>query len=462
MTMPTTSLANAHPRKSFFVQMFTKDISLEDCILDLIDNSIDGLMRTHNIPLSAITNQIFSPDPMKQGGNLGTIFVNYNETQVEVKDNCGGIDYDYAMSDVFNFGHDAIRRPEDKSYLGVYGIGLKRALFKIGDFFSIRSQTKKNGFLCKLRVSDWIKKDATLDDWKIPLSKMVAAVRPNVAGTHINITDLHPEVVTRLKDGTVGFNLEHSISRTYSFFLGRYVHIKINGKSVAPFVPPLGRPRHGEVSFEKLEEKIGNEIVTVRILATLASYDHGTRPSQENAGWYIVCNGRVVLAADKSRDSGWGEGTFPIWHSKYTSFLGFTFFNSENPLLLPWTTTKRDLNKESTVFLRVRTKMQIAARPVVAFCAKKYERQANPDDEPIEREISKEVSTASFEQLSVKSAVFRAQTAVKKNEKPTVRVQYDALKADLDKIKKHQRNPGMTASEIGRLTLDYFIEQEGL
>ena len=34
--------AKAYPRKHFFFEMFTRDISLEDCILDLIDNSIDA------------------------------------------------------------------------------------------------------------------------------------------------------------------------------------------------------------------------------------------------------------------------------------------------------------------------------------------------------------------------------------------------------------------------------------
>jgi len=31
--------ADAHPRKRFFLQMFTRDIALEDTVLDLIDNS---------------------------------------------------------------------------------------------------------------------------------------------------------------------------------------------------------------------------------------------------------------------------------------------------------------------------------------------------------------------------------------------------------------------------------------
>ena len=35
----------AEPTKSFFVEMFTKDIPLEQAVLDLVDNSIDGARR---------------------------------------------------------------------------------------------------------------------------------------------------------------------------------------------------------------------------------------------------------------------------------------------------------------------------------------------------------------------------------------------------------------------------------
>ena len=33
------------PVKSFFVEMLTRDIELEDAILDLLDNCVDGILR---------------------------------------------------------------------------------------------------------------------------------------------------------------------------------------------------------------------------------------------------------------------------------------------------------------------------------------------------------------------------------------------------------------------------------
>ena len=37
---------NASPVKSLFVSMLTRDIQLEDAILDLLDNCVDGILRS--------------------------------------------------------------------------------------------------------------------------------------------------------------------------------------------------------------------------------------------------------------------------------------------------------------------------------------------------------------------------------------------------------------------------------
>ena len=38
---------NAAPVKSFFVSMLTRDIKLEEAILDLLDNCVDGIIRSN-------------------------------------------------------------------------------------------------------------------------------------------------------------------------------------------------------------------------------------------------------------------------------------------------------------------------------------------------------------------------------------------------------------------------------
>lgn len=39
------NIIEGSPTKQFFIDMITRDISIEDAIMDLIDNSIDGANR---------------------------------------------------------------------------------------------------------------------------------------------------------------------------------------------------------------------------------------------------------------------------------------------------------------------------------------------------------------------------------------------------------------------------------
>src|SRR5438445_10561616 len=133
----TTKLASAFPRKHFFLEMFTRDISLEDCILDLIDNSIDGLIRTRGIDIGASLLKNGSEN-LPKSGSRPKIEIRYSNEEFEILDFCGGITRGHALKDVFNFGH---AEGETGGALGVYGIGLKRAIFKIGNHFEMQSRT---------------------------------------------------------------------------------------------------------------------------------------------------------------------------------------------------------------------------------------------------------------------------------------------------------------------------------
>jgi len=197
--------ANAHPKKRFFIDMFTRDISLEECILDLLDNSIDGLIRSKNIRPEEISKSMFSAKQERPNQNaLPRIDLTYSEHEIKIKDVCGGIDYNYALTEVFNFGHTP---GTDAGHLGVYGIGLKRALFKIGDYFVIKSHTINNGFKCELDVRKWVVDDERMDQWTIPITQL-DGVSAKQAGTEITVTNLHKEVKMRLNDGMLATTLD--------------------------------------------------------------------------------------------------------------------------------------------------------------------------------------------------------------------------------------------------------------
>jgi hypothetical protein len=79
--------------------MFTRDIALEDCVLDLVDNSIDALIRSREIDLEVeIGTDWRLPRPAH-------IDVQISSNAIVVADDCGGIPIEKAKHEVFIFGH---------------------------------------------------------------------------------------------------------------------------------------------------------------------------------------------------------------------------------------------------------------------------------------------------------------------------------------------------------------------
>lgn len=53
-----TSIIEGNPTKKFFIEMITRDISIEDAIIDLLDNSIDGATQINPNDLSGFVINI--------------------------------------------------------------------------------------------------------------------------------------------------------------------------------------------------------------------------------------------------------------------------------------------------------------------------------------------------------------------------------------------------------------------
>ncbi|HTV49193.1 MAG TPA: ATP-binding protein [Phycisphaerae bacterium] len=449
--------ALALPRKRFFLEMFTRDISLQDCILDLIDNSIDGLIRSRQLNLDAKdllnTNPIIPINEPK-----ARIQVSYTKDGFSIQDNCGGIDQAYAEREVFNFGHAEHPAGDmGTTQLGAYGIGLKRAIFKIGDHFEMTSHTAVNGFRVKVDVAEWSQKDDTLNDWRFPLDHLEGAMPPEQPGTTINIARISPDIQSLFRDPTTTTALHRSIAQTYASFLTRYVDIILNGMSISPTLIPLGASENFTPAVETWDE----EGVHITLIAGLAARGESNEWRAEPAGWYVLCNGRVILAADKTELTGWGAGILPQFHTSVSrGFIGIASFSSRDPLKLPWTTTKRSLNREAAVFLRVRERMASIARPVYSFLNSLSQSKSEVTSD--ERKIMTSLSQADLGQVaSVPSRSFNPEKLPRK-QKTTASVRYNVNLTDLEKVREHLRRPSMPPKDIGRYTFDYFLKQEGV
>lgn len=356
------------------------------------------------------------------------------------------MDYVSARDDVFRFGRV---KETKKSRLSVYGIGLKRALFKIGREIEVVSATAESGF--RVFIED-AEKWEDAPEWKFPLQEARPARSLASAGTKIRIAKLNADVKARVEDGQLATRLYDAIASAYALLLGRFVIVYLNGTKVTAKPIPLGRS--AAITPAKDDFSVGE--VKVSIVASLAERVEDEW-AVERAGWYVFCNGRVVVFADKSELTGWGINSAQFV-SKYRGFVGIVFFFSDNPEALPWTTTKRGLNRESRPYIAARNKMAVLARPVLTFLNSMY--ASGEAEEPAERLIAEGVKAA-----TVDSVVRGARSAFSvslpaKKQSAYVSIQFKVKKTDLERVRKHLSQPTWSASRIGEHVFQYFLEQE--
>lgn len=216
---------------------------------------------------------------------------------------------------MFKFGRaEAGKNQSDR--LSVYGIGLKRAIFKCGNKIETTSDHSDGGFDLDLDVKQW-----ELDK-SMPWTFDIIPRPPerDRTGTKITIRELHNDVTRRISDGVFVSQLKEIISRTYAFFIDRIVVITVNGDSIS------GEPF--EVGSNYSNRKFSSGAVTCNITAGIAAATVEIF-RERNAGWYVFCNGRTVLFADKSPLTGWGSG-LPMFQPKHRPFLGIVSSSPRN------------------------------------------------------------------------------------------------------------------------------------
>ena len=144
--------ADASPEKRLFISLITRDIPLVAAFLDLIDNSVNSAVEpfAENLKTAQDYINVFVDDSIVPGVDI-TLEIKPNK--IVIKDTAGGISAKTAAEHVFKFGRDGDEQ-HVTDRLSVYGIGLKRAIFKLGNHIEIRSEHPDGGFDLKLNVSD--------------------------------------------------------------------------------------------------------------------------------------------------------------------------------------------------------------------------------------------------------------------------------------------------------------------
>jgi len=345
---------SAEPTKAFFVEMLTRDIALEQAVLDLVDNSVDGA--------KALKSDGDRPFDGRE------VSIEFDKTRFRITDNCGGFDRETAKNYAFRFGRPT-GSPRTPHSIGQFGVGMKRALFKFGDHFLVHSATTQDAWAVDVPVSEWERQEG----WHFPW----ATFEPNEnisrdnPGTEILVTNLRPEVATRFSTKNFETMIIGLIKSKHRQFVAGGLSIKVNGThidatSLYLLVMDDGTfsPGIDEILFEQDNE----EPVKVRIYV-------GVGPSSpREAGWYVICNGRVILEADRRTMTGWGlieeqssSLVIPNYHNQFARFRGIVSFDSNDSARVPWNTTKTDVDQDSPIWMRTFGRMVEMMRPVITF-----------------------------------------------------------------------------------------------
>ncbi|MEQ8903428.1 MAG: ATP-binding protein [Roseovarius sp.] len=346
----TETHINAMPTKAFFVDMLVRDIPLERAVLDLVDNCIDGAKRQH------------PEDEPNFGGLFATIRM--DAEHFEIADNCGGFDVDTARDYAFRFGRPDQAKSTDYS-IGQFGVGMKRALFKFGRYFEVHSTTLTQRWSMTVDVDKWEEDEG---NWFFDFTKIEdGTFSADDVGTRILVKNLRPEVARQFSSEFFRRQLSEMIRSHQRQFLAFGLAIDFEG---AHLTNTELRIRSGGQFSPAIEEFALEEDtdtpVKVRILAGVSE------SSPSGAGWYIVCNGRVILSANRSEATGWNSVSeqkdgIPKYHNQYARFRGVVFFSCRNSKKLPWNTTKTGLDESAAVWQVTYPKMLDHTRTVINF-----------------------------------------------------------------------------------------------
>ena len=236
-------------------------------------------------------------------------------------------------------------------------------------------------------------------------------------------------------------------------FMRDFITVSIDGNDISAREIPIASSN--ELRPSRHEYQDGN--VTVTILAGLAERSPDWRA--EVAGWYVLCNGRVVVYADRTALTGWGlQGYLPSFQPKYRGFVGMVMFTSVEPEALPWTTTKRDINRDTRLFQAALREMQRISRPILSFLDRLYPSERTSETME-DRKLTSELSRRDV-RILVAGPEFSFKPPPLPKRERSVSIQYSVPVKELERARKCIGDPGMSARQIGRHAFDYFLEQE--
>lgn len=340
--MATALEVQFQPAPAYLFDYLTADVQTAECIFDLIDNSIDAAR-------GAMLRKA-DGDRMPDSYAGFRIEVTLGSDAVIINDNCSGMTEETFSKLAFRAGE----KSQHPFGIGHFGVGLKRAILKIGDRCTVETDDG-SAYLNLTFTRSQLDQSAEL---KLLASKEASH---GARFTKITVDEVKDNARRDLSSPRWKATMGESIGRRYGLFIRKGLVIELNAETVEAFAPqPVENPY---ISLQRFQDRIHG--VDVEIVAglheqyrftqkggkTVSDPDNNDVHRQISAefGWYVVCNDRVILLHDTTHKTGWTTN----WHNEYAGFVGWVYFCSKDPSLLPWNTKKSDIIENGELYEEV-------------------------------------------------------------------------------------------------------------
>jgi hypothetical protein len=343
--------------------------------------------------------------------------------------------------------------------VGRFGIGLKRAIFMMGRNALVESSTANSHFTVPISVNDWKKNDDGDWDFAFDIYEENIPVQKEKIGTQIEVWNLYAGIANGFaQDGFVG-ELISNLQKKHKPALEKGMAIEVQNTWLTsePYTVKASDFLKPAIRQFEIKGNAGKPSVSIKLIAGVEE----SKPGE--SGWYISCNGRFILVADKTPKTGWGEVgdvKIPRMHHQFARFRGFAFFDCDDPERLPWNSSKTGVDVESQVYGKARRIMIETTRPIIDRL-NELDAESDADERPlfdaIETADSKSVTALIAESAGDSSFHWVGRTDLNKPERP-VRISYTR---PLNKVREVREKLDVEANrEAGEGTFDYFYEHE--
>jgi hypothetical protein len=342
---------------------------------------------------------------------------------------------------------------------------MKRALFKLGESFVVDSVASQSSFTLKVDVPKWLAGDR----WAFPLEAQAEGERNarRRLRTKIEVSSLLPSVSTEFTQPSFLERLRTQIEFSHQEAMAAGIEITLNNQRLTSRPPTL--LSSGEVKPRVVSKRLSSNghKVSMRLYSgfvKLTDEDADTDDPDRfsglaQAGWYVICNGRMLVFADKTRLTGWGD-VIADYHPQYRRFRGYVYLTGDSGAM-PWNTAKTAVDEDSPVWGEVRKEI-IAALLEARTAMNKIKREVGKggaSGSPMTAKLERAKPTPLADlPPSQKLVLPSGSPTASKKPKPTQRIDFEVPQPRFQEVAESFELSQPAA--IGKRLFDYYYERE--